>query len=125
MEHSAYRPTPEEMILVQELAPGWETVWAEIATELLGKDGKGRLAQAVGFLRLNLEEEDDFVSFVIGQAFHVSLTRSQFNPKPARYLRNRLASFVELFSVREYWKRCRPASESVFELRQTRSTSAS
>ena len=99
MEHRAYHPTPEEIRLVQELAPGRETVWDKIATELLGK---GRLTQAVRFLRLNPEAEDNFVSFVIGQAFHVSLTRSQFNPKPARYLRNRLASFVELFSVREY-----------------------
>ena len=67
MEYSAYHPTPEEIRLVQELAPGWETVWAEIATELLGKDGKGRLAQAVKFLRLNLEEEDEFVSRVMSE----------------------------------------------------------
>ena len=46
---------------------------------------------------------------------YIIFTEFQLSPKCSRYFFRRLASFVEAFCVREYWKSLRPALESVFE----------
>ena len=67
MEPDVFHPTPDEIRVLQTLAPGWEEVWKKIALGLLGYNGKGRLSDAVGWLRgwTSEEEKADFVAFVI------------------------------------------------------------